>query len=53
MKEDIDEQVKEESDRIEDEDVRNMGNVVSSEDFHLLFSGGHEEEARGIEKLVM
>ncbi len=52
VEENVDKEVEKESDRVENEDVRDVGDVVRGEELHLLFGGGHEKETGGVEKLV-
>lgn len=51
VKEDIDEEVEEKGDRVEDEDVGDVGDVGGGEEGHLFLGGAHEEEAGGVQEL--
>lgn len=51
MQEDVDEEVGEEGNAVEEEDVGDVSHVCGGEELHLLFSGAHEEVARGVEEL--
>lgn len=51
VEEDVDEEEEEEGDRVEDEDVRDVGYAGVGEEVHLFFCGTHEEETGSIEEL--
>lgn len=51
VQQDVDEEVQEEGDRVQDQDVRDVGDVCGGEEGHLFFCCAHEEEAGGVEEL--